>query len=662
MTRQRTLNTRIPAAFILFFTALTFLIALAAPAQQLDAAKLSANSSAASFPMMLGTAGIQPVSAAKLHVDRTAIVAQDSGNLSFLPAVTYGSGGYYTAQAVAIADLNGDGKPDIVVSNWYDASGTHGLIGVLLGNGDGTFQPVVTYESGGVPDAGAVAVADVNGDGKLDIVVSACAATVPSCGSANGIVSVLLGNGDGTFRSAVNYDSGAPRTVGVAIADLTGDGKPDLIVTNYYGESNGDGTVAVLLNNGEGSFSSAVLYDSGASNPNGVTSADVNGDGIPDLLVVNRCDGCAGGGVLGVLLGKGNGTFGPVQIYPTGGANSAWLAAADLNGDGKLDVVVANLNIGNPTGTVSVLLGAEDGTFEPAVTYDSGAYAAAQPAIADLNGDGHLDIAVANCNCGPGPGIIGVLLGRGDGTFEPVVTFSSGAYNATALAVADLNKDGKLDVVSANQGGVNGTSSVGVLLNNTGRCVGKCSTSTALTSTLNPSTYGQSVTWTATVKTTGSIAPAGTVNFMWDGYSIGTATLNASSVATMTRSILNAYSYPLAAVYEGDANNAPSTSAILNQVVKETTSAAKLTSSPNPSTKGQAVTFTATITSPTVVPTGPVTFTSETTVLGTAQLREGKATFTTSALAVGSTAVKATYSGDSNIAESSASLTQTVQP
>ena len=207
-----------------------------------------------------------------------------------------------------------------------------------------------------------------------------------------------------------------------------------------------------------------------------------------------------------------------------------------------------------------------------------------------------------------------------------------------------------------------GPASVGVLLNNTGRCVGKCSTSTALTSTLNPSTYGQSVTWTATVKTTGSIAPAGTVNFMWDGYSIGTATLNASSVATMTRSILNAYSYPLAAVYEGDANNAPSTSAILNQVVKETTSAAKLTSSPNPSTKGQAVTFTATITSPTVVPTGPVTFTSETTVLGTAQLREGKATFTTSALAVGSTAVKATYSGDSNIAESSASLTQTVQP
>ena len=164
------------------------------------------------------------------------------------------------------------------------------------------------------------------------------------------------------------------------------------------------------------------------------------------------------------------------------------------------------------------------------------------------------------------------------------------------------------------------------------------------------------------MKTSRSIAPKGTVNFTWDGYSLGTATLNSTGVATLTKSNLNAYTYPLTATYSGDANNANSTSAILNQVVRETTSAAKLTSSPNPSTKGQAVTFTATITSPTVVPTGPVTFTSGTTVLGTAQLSEGKATLKTSTLAAGSTTVKATYSGDSNIAESSASVTQTVQP
>ena len=190
----------------------------------------------------------------------------------------------------------------------------------------------------------------------------------------------------------------------------------------------------------------------------------------------------------------------------------------------------------------------------------------------------------------------------------------------------------------------------------------KSATSTSLGSSLNPSIYGQAATWTATVTTSGPVPPMGKVNFTWAGYSIGTVTLNASGVATLTRSNLNADSYPLTAVYLGDANNLRSTSTILNQVVTETTSAATLRSSPNPSTQGQTVTFTATITSPTVTPTGPVTFAVGKTVLGTAQLSGGKAKFTTSTLAVGATKVTATYYGDSNIAKSSASVTQTVQP
>jgi hypothetical protein len=132
-------------------------------------------------------------------------------------------------------------------------------------------------------------------------------------------------------------------------------------------------------------------------------------------------------------------------------------------------------------------------------------------------------------------------------------------------------------------------------------------------------------------------------------------------VATLTVSTLSADTYPLTAAYLGDANNTTSTSAVLNQVIKEITSTAALTSSPNPSTQGQAVTFTATITSPTVTPTGPVTFMAGKTVLGTAQLSGGKAKFTTSTLPVGSTTVTATYYGDSNITESAASVTQTVQ-
>jgi hypothetical protein len=169
------------------------------------------------------------------------------------------------------------------------------------------------------------------------------------------------------------------------------------------------------------------------------------------------------------------------------------------------------------------------------------------------------------------------------------------------------------------------------------------------------------VTWTATVTSSGSIAPTGKVKFTWSIYTIGSATLNSSGVATFSKSNLNADAYPLTAVYIGDAANQGSTSVVLNQVVLETTSSATLTSSPNPSTQGQAVTFTAKISSPTVTPTGPVTFTAGKTLLGTAQLSGGKATLIISSLAVGSTKVTAIYYGDSNIAKSSASVIQTVQ-
>jgi ribosomal protein L30E len=132
-------------------------------------------------------------------------------------------------------------------------------------------------------------------------------------------------------------------------------------------------------------------------------------------------------------------------------------------------------------------------------------------------------------------------------------------------------------------------------------------------------------------------------------------------VATLTRSNLNADTFPLTAVYNGDTSNLGSTSTVVNQVVEQTTSKATLTSSPNPSAQGQAVTYTAKISSPTVIPTGPVTFTSGKTVLGTAQLSGGKAKLVISSLPVGSTKVSVTYYGDSNITRSSGSVTQTVQ-
>jgi len=589
--------------------------------------------------------------------------ATDAGSgaeaVSFLPAVSYTSGGLY-AESVAITDVNGDGNPDLVVANQCVKSINNkcaqglvsGSVSVLLGNGDGTFLPAVSYGSGGIHTL-SVVVADVSSDGKPDLLV-----TNRNCltGCSGGIVSVLLNNGNGTFRRAVTYSSGQRDAWSIAVADVNRDGMPDVVV------SNGDESfVSVLLGNGDGTFQPAMSYASGEGGTFSVVAADVNGDGALDVLVTKSSGGNNGNGSVAVLLGNGNGTFQPVVQFDSGGfsPNSPnALAVRDVNGDGKLDLVVANAcssSACSGQGVIGVLLGNGDGTFQPAVTYNSGGESAASIAVADVNNDGNPDLLVANF----ASGTAGILMGIGNGTFQPAISDVSGGGFAQSIAVADVNRDRKPDIVVGNTNTSNFQDSVGVLLNNT--VFGKSATSTALISSLNPSTYGQKVTWTATVTSSGSVTPTGKLRFTWSGNTIGTALLSSSGVATLTRSNLNAATYPLTAVYAGDANNLGSTSTVLNQVVLETTSTAALTSSPNPSTQGQAVTFTAKITSPTVKPTGPVTFMAGKTVLGTAQLSAGKATLTISSLAAGSTKVTATYYGNSNIAKSSASVVQTVQ-
>jgi hypothetical protein len=167
-----------------------------------------------------------------------------NGDGSFQAAVVYDTGGAIPTSGV-IADLNGDGPTDLVVANWYS-----GTLGVLLGNGGGTFQAVTTYSSGAAsPDS--VVAADVNGDGKLDLVAANCGNSQNGygCGITDGVVSILAGSGDGAFQPSVNFSSGAFNAVSVAVADVNGDGKPDLIVGNQGGGSNGNGSIGVLLNN-----------------------------------------------------------------------------------------------------------------------------------------------------------------------------------------------------------------------------------------------------------------------------------------------------------------------------------------------------------------------------------------------------------------------------
>jgi hypothetical protein len=557
---------------------------------------------------------------------------EGSGSLSFEAPVTYGSGGSIP-QVPAIADVNGDGIPDIVVSNYYQKNGdAPGVVGVLLGNGDGTFQSAVVYETGGAPNY-YVVIADVNGDGKPDIIVSSCAATGSSCGSADGVVSVLLGNGNGTFQNAVTYSTGAPRNGGLAVADLTGNGVLDLIATNYYGEANGDGSVSVLLGNGDGTFQSAVNYDAGTSQINGVAVGDVNGDGKPDVVTVSYT------GLVSVLLGNGNGTFQPAVTYSAGGSSSSGVALADLNGDGYLDVIAGNLS-----GNVGVLLNQGNGTFYPAVSYD-GAGAVPQLAVADLNLDGNLDVIVSTDGS-----TVGVLLGNGDGTLQAVVTFPSGGSDENSVAVSDLTGDGWPDIVVTN--GYSNT--VGVLINNTASA-----TTTTVASSLNPSNYGQSVTFVATV-TSSSGTPTGTVVFYNGPTAIGSATLSNGSASFSTSSLPQGAD-SITATYQGSSGFGSSTSAVLTQVVVGITTATSLGSSLNPSTYGQLVTFAATVTSGSGTPTGSVIFYDGTTAIGSVTLSNGSASFSSSSLPAGSNSITAAYQGSSSFAPStSAVVTQVV--
>ena len=503
----------------------------------------------------------------------TSALPQTSG-LSFAPSVVYGSGGFDAVSVVA-ADLNGDGKLDVVTANVCASfiSCSNSAVGVLLGNGDGTFQTAVSYSSGGW-NAVSLAVADVNGDGKPDVVVAnACMSSTTCTGGV--VIGVLLGNGDGTFQPAATFDSGGSGAGGIAVADVSGDGKPDLLVATECVSSSdcSTGAVSVLLGNGDGTFQAAVSYESGGSTALSIKVADVNGDGELDLLVANECatSACSANGVVGVLLGNGDGTFQTAVSYDSGGTTAISLAAADLNGDGKSDIIVAN-DCGSfsslcSDGVVSVLLGNGDGTFQTGVPYGSGGLDATSVAVADVNGDGKLDLVVANLiDSGLSAGVVGVLLGNGDGTFQTAVTYGSGGSYAYSVAASDLNGDGRPDLLTGNACSCT-SGLVGVLLN-TNTAV----TTATLTSSANPSNLGQTVAFTATVSDQAASswgAPTGTITFYDGGTSIGSANLDTSGGATLATSALALGTHGITVTYSGNTKFASSTSTVLSQSVQE---------------------------------------------------------------------------------------------
>ena len=284
-------------------------------------------------------------------------------------------------------------------------------VSILLSNGDGTFKPAVEYSVGQSPVVAAVG--DFNRDGKLDLVIA---------NNVSNNVSVLLGNGNGTFQIAVEHSAGA-NPAALAVGDFNRDGKLDVVVVDA-----GSNKISVLLGNGAGSFQSVMTYAVG-QDPVGVAVGDFNRDGKLDLAVANNFNNN-----VSVLLGNGDGTF-RTRVNYSGVPNAASIATADFNGDSKLDLVVAN-SLGFD---VAVLLGNSDGTFQAPKTYGAGF----EPimAVGDLNGDGKLDLAIADV----GATDVTTLLGNGNGVFQETVHYSAPA-GVLSIALGDFNGDGKLDL------------------------------------------------------------------------------------------------------------------------------------------------------------------------------------------------------------------------
>jgi hypothetical protein len=327
-------------------------------------------------------------------------------------------------QSIVAADFNRDGKLDLLVANLQTGVNT---ISLILGNGDGTFQPDQEFATADGPYR--VAVADFNRDGKLDVAVAS-----PS--NLGSFASILLGNGDGTLQAHVDYATGA-NTDWVMPINVNGDFYPDLAVVYtdcVFGICSGPGTgaVSILVGTGHDTFGPRQDFATDLD-PAEVTLADLNRDGILDAVTANTSSN-----TVSVLLGKGDGSFHSHAEFPTGASPEA-IAAADFNSDGVPDLAVADSS-GN---TVSILLGNGDGTFQGHVDLPTGQFPVSIVA-GDFNGDGKMDLAVGN----GGPNVVSILIGNGDGGFKAFQTFAV-AGPATSLAVGDFDRDGKLDIVSS---------------------------------------------------------------------------------------------------------------------------------------------------------------------------------------------------------------------
>ena len=374
-----------------------------------------------------------------------AVAAQGASFGGFAPQESYPSGG--KPKQVKAADFNNDGIMDLVTAN-SDQSGTGNSVSILLGNGDLTFASPVDYPTGALVQT--VFALDLNGDGDIDL--TAFNGNDPS-------ISVLYGNGDGTFvtHQTFFFCNVDPNACGAGMvhtmADFDGDGDVDIAAAVLtptlilFFPNDGDGTFSGVQVVGQSPWEFCFYTD--------LEPGDFDNDGDTDLIAVSAQQ------YIQVFLNNGDGTFAtPLEFTaPAAGFASPF---ADLNGDGIVDLVMSKY-LAPPGGYMLVAMGNGDGTFGTQQTYD--VVSPKKAATSDIDGDGDIDLVVPDLVPNPGgadPGAVSVLLNNGDGTFAPAQSFpvADGGRAIHAIAV-DLNYDSWPDVVTANVQGNN----VSVLIN-----------------------------------------------------------------------------------------------------------------------------------------------------------------------------------------------------
>jgi hypothetical protein len=562
----------------------------------------------------------------------------------------------FAPAGIVVADFNGDGKGDLAVLGGVGpiCGGLSGSISILLGNGDGTFTTKSTLCSGN-PFSGVVG--DFNHDGKLDLAVVstdgsfACGAPPNDCAS----LTMYLGNGDGTFTENESLPIDGD-VLTVVAADFNRDGDLDLAVSY---DVDGFSDVAVLLGNGDGTFQADGLYNLLSENPlydvSSLAVGDFNNDGIIDLALVGGGGQTTGGvelGPLSIFLGNGDGTFTAATSQPSVTlVDPVSMTAGDFNGDGNLDLAISDAG----SNALTVLHGNGDGTFtqvsgEPALSQFSDFVT-----TTDLNGDGNLDLVFSNsCGTGCAANAISIFLGNGDGTFQAGLTETVGnapsAGNFPSLYYGVAVGDFNGDGRFDLAVTNSSNNTVSILLRT------RAQPSAAIASSSNLSAFEQPVTFTATVTSQGADTPTGTVTFTYGSTTLCNVVTLSGGTATCAYPALQVGSDVVIATYSGDSNFGAS-SASLSQTVSQASTTLTLLSSVDPSGLDQLVSFTAAIT-----PqyggqaTGAVTFKDGSTTLGSAAVSGNVASLTTSGLAIGTHSITAVYSGDSNFTGSTSNM------